>query len=79
MLYNIVMDKLKELEAERDRLMKEIVEHEKPAIFENNPGDEHADTSETEQLANDLGIAQALKERLEEVENQINHLKEEQR
>jgi RNA polymerase-binding transcription factor DksA len=67
------------LEGEKKELLKKIEEHSKTKNF----GDEgHVEdfesekADEVEEFSNDLSIAQAFKERLEEVENALNLIKE---
>jgi RNA polymerase-binding transcription factor DksA len=70
-------DKLKNLMDERDKLIREIEEHEQPVVFDSTIGDEDAEADEAEEYENKMSIAQALKERLEEVDNEINRIRKE--
>jgi DnaK suppressor protein len=67
------------LEGEKKELLKKIEDHSKTKNF----GDEgHVEdfesekADEVEEFSNDLSIAQAFKDRLEEVENTLNMIKE---
>lgn len=69
----------RKLEAEKKGLLKNIEEHSKTKNF----GDEgHVEdfesekADEVEEFSNDLGMAEAYRQRLEEVENALNRIKE---
>ena len=80
MITNEKIEELKKkLEAERDELRAQIEKHSKPVNFGDegrveDPQSEEAD--EAEEFSNDLSVAQAFRERLEEVENALNLMHE---
>lgn len=64
------------LETEAQDLKAKVLEHSKTHGFgENNVDDMSSEADETEDLVNDSSIAQAYRERLEEVENALNKMK----
>ena len=71
----------RKLEAEKKELLKQIEGHEKTPNFGDDGHVEDFESGkadEVEELSNNLSIAQAFKDRLEEVENALNRIKEEQ-
>lgn len=63
-----------ELEAERERLAKEIEETSKPQDFGNDVESMDEEADEGEELANRLAIVQALKDELQEVEEALRRI-----
>lgn len=60
-----------ELQAEQTRLTREIEELSKPQDFGNDVDDMDEEADEGEAIANRLAMAQALKDRLNEVEQAL--------
>ena len=65
----------KRLEEEKQRLTREVLEHEHPVDFGSDVDafDEEAD--EAEELSNELAIAQSLRERVAEIDAALNRIR----
>jgi len=66
-----------QLEEERGRLMKELEEHNHPVPLEDEKGsnvDPEVQADEAEEFANRLGVADALRARINEIDSAINKI-----
>ncbi len=65
----------KRLEAEKEKLLREIAEAEQAPDFGSDVDDLDEEADEAEETANERGVAQALRERVSEIDTALNKIK----